>query len=984
MSKKTLRKSQMLKLDVPPPLVLPEDEDAITPPPPGPPPPDPPPPEDVTPSEGEKRKKKKKKKHHHNGDRPETPVTPCTGDESSEADLPPPPLEEPPPPPPPLESDPELPPPPVENNDSESVLSPPPVHEADEVPPPPDHEEAEVPPPPVHEADEVPPPPVVDEVPPPASESSNTGDEGTEGKKKKHKHKHKLDGVEGSAGDMTPVVSDDQGPLSPLAPEAASLAKVHHHRKSSRNITPKIGRRANGSDLPLISIPEGGNSSNLCSPTMSARSPLKESTTIGAHTHKTSLSNRQDVGTPVGDESSSDSFFDIPPPPPLEGDEYSNDDDLKGASDEELPPIPEVEELKQELKKKKRKKKKKRSHQKKTEDDDEPDLPAIPPPDDFPIGPPPPVVDIGPPPPVVDIPPPPPGDIPPPPPPPAVDIGPPPPPVDIPPPSIYPAEMVNKRFHIVNEILSTEKTYVSQLELMVTMFVDKKEGCGLNEDQIFKVFSNVKVIAQCHQRFLEPLEQRVKTWTESSVISDLFLEARWIKLYKHYINQYDTAAKYVKEWRETVKPFGKYLKETEWTPALQCTNLESLLVTPIQRLPRYVLLLEEIAKYTPENHPDHAKIGDAIGLIRELTDYVNKCKRESSSTDELRTIEQKIVGLPFALPQVHRALVKEGPLKVDKDTVHMWLFSDIAFITKPPSRGKYKFKESLNLNTTKIQQMEGAAFKLISIDGLMVVSCSSVQEKMAWFQIFSDTINAAQQKMLNDALTTETVEAEGSKQFNESRLVKMAESREKQYKSLIQSEKEYLHVLETTRSTFLTPIKKAAMDKSNNMMTVQAAKDIIFNFTELRNVHKAIYRALKAKDPWTNDSTISDIFAEHLDRIIYLYREYIEHNAVQMATLKACTQHEDFRLWLFNLEVDSKLSLSQLLGHPLRRISEYYIALANMLQNTNPKSDDYTKLSGIVSKLSSFNEEFTLKNQPKLHEASIRRSTPRTIRKGMM
>jgi len=325
--------------------------------------------------------------------------------------------------------------------------------------------------------------------------------------------------------------------------------------------------------------------------------------------------------------------------------------------------------------------------------------------------------------------------------------------------------------------------------------------------------------------------------------------------------------------------------------------------------------------------------------------------------------------------------VKEGPMKIDKDTMHMWLFSDIAFITKPPSRGKYKFKESINLNTAKLQQMEGASFKIFSTDGMVNATCSSVEERMTWFQTFTDTIGDVQKKMLNEAFTSNPLESEGSQQFLESRLEKMAENRETQFESLLHSEKEYLHTLETTRSTFLNPIKKAAMDKSNTMMSVQAAKDILFNFSELRNVHKAIVRALKAKSPWTTESTVSDIFGEHLERIIYLYREYIEHNAVQMATLNACTQKNDFNLWLSNLEIQSKLNLGQLLGLPLRRISEYYIALANMLQNTNPKSEDYEKLSGIVSKLSAFNDEFTLKNQPKLLESSMRRATPRGITK---
>ena len=533
--------------------------------------------------------------------------------------------------------------------------------------------------------------------------------------------------------------------------------------------------------------------------------------------------------------------------------------------------------------------------------------------------------------------------------------------------------MMKKRHHVVAEILKTENTYVSQLNLMVTMFVDQP-ACGLTQDQILQVFANVKVIAMCHKNFLEPLQKRVAAWMETSKVGDLFRNARWIKLYKHYINTYENAAKLVKEWRETNKAFKKYLKEVEWTPALQCTNLESLLVTPIQRLPRYVLLLEEMAKATPESHPDHADLTEAIELVRSLTDYVNRSKRDSTQADELKELEQKFVGLPFELVKLHRTLVKEGPLRVDKDAMHLWLFSDIGIITKPAKRGKYKYRQTVNLNTAVLQQHEGASFKLVSTGGSFNATCASVQERMAWYQALSDTISAVQASMLKSAFVSEVEQSEGSSQFKALRLAEMAEHRAEQFKALLASETEYLKVLELTRSTFLNPIKRAAMDKTNTMVTVHAAKTIVSNFSELRNMHKAILRALKPKDAaWSKDSTVSDVFGEHIDRIVYVYRNYIDHNAVQVAALDACcAEQESFRLWLLNIEADSGKVLSQLLRYPLRRISEYYIAMENMLQNTDRTSDDYANLVAIVGKLSALNDEFTVKNTPRVVEAAMR------------
>ena len=35
-------------------------------------------------------------------------------------------------------------------------------------------------------------------------------------------------------------------------------------------------------------------------------------------------------------------------------------------------------------------------------------------------------------------------------------------------------------------------------------------------------------------------------------------------------------------------------------------GLDSYLITPIQRIPRYVMLLQEMLKVTPTHHPDFA------------------------------------------------------------------------------------------------------------------------------------------------------------------------------------------------------------------------------------------------------------------------------------------------------------------------------------------------------------------------------------------
>ena len=60
-------------------------------------------------------------------------------------------------------------------------------------------------------------------------------------------------------------------------------------------------------------------------------------------------------------------------------------------------------------------------------------------------------------------------------------------------------------------------------------------------------------------------------------------------------------------------------------------RLESYLITPIQRLPRYVLLLREILKATPLDHIAYDKICKAADLMHDVTSRVNEGKREFDS-----------------------------------------------------------------------------------------------------------------------------------------------------------------------------------------------------------------------------------------------------------------------------------------------------------------------------------------------------------------
>ena len=66
---------------------------------------------------------------------------------------------------------------------------------------------------------------------------------------------------------------------------------------------------------------------------------------------------------------------------------------------------------------------------------------------------------------------------------------------------------------------------------------------------------------------------------------------------------------------ESSSKFVKFIKGVR----VSSHTLESLLIQPIQRLPRYILLLQELCKHTWKQHPDWETLFQALDKMKDVT-----------------------------------------------------------------------------------------------------------------------------------------------------------------------------------------------------------------------------------------------------------------------------------------------------------------------------------------------------------------------------
>jgi len=112
------------------------------------------------------------------------------------------------------------------------------------------------------------------------------------------------------------------------------------------------------------------------------------------------------------------------------------------------------------------------------------------------------------------------------------------------------------------------------------------------------------------------------------------------------------------------KRIKQFLKRCRLNPKHTQLNLEGYLLLPIQRIPRYRLLLEQLLKSTPptSTFADNA-LDRALVEISSLANNMNEGKRESESRRKLVLWQARIRGkFPSPLVQPHRRFIMDGPL----------------------------------------------------------------------------------------------------------------------------------------------------------------------------------------------------------------------------------------------------------------------------------------------------------------------------------
>jgi RhoGEF domain/FYVE zinc finger/SOS1/NGEF-like PH domain len=289
-----------------------------------------------------------------------------------------------------------------------------------------------------------------------------------------------------------------------------------------------------------------------------------------------------------------------------------------------------------------------------------------------------------------------------------------------------------------------------------------REANLVTKKTLGQIFANIEDIRVINKELLEALEARMATWDNDTRVGDVFQKlVPFLKLYKVYCANYNGGLTRLEQKRESNSALAKFLEKSREEIGLNMP-LPSLLIQPVQRLPRYRLLFAELLNLTDEAHVDYGAIKASLESVEEIAMLVNESIREAEYLNKVLEIKKKFsgAGVPdLVVPK--RFLVREGQLaKVCRKEVkprYFFLFNDIliyagindAATTAVGAGGLYRFHRAMPLRYTQVSDVPTRAggrqhaFQVLSKEKSFSVYARDDDEKGEWLRDLQKTIGDA-------------------------------------------------------------------------------------------------------------------------------------------------------------------------------------------------------------------------------------------------
>eukprot|EP00494_Astrolonche_serrata_P026202 UN26463 len=156
---------------------------------------------------------------------------------------------------------------------------------------------------------------------------------------------------------------------------------------------------------------------------------------------------------------------------------------------------------------------------------------------------------------------------------------------------------IETRKQIVKEFVTTERNYIGYLNKMLSKYLHPMEKEG-----VIKPGSELRSLLGSFPVFIKKHEKLLKYFQAGDMANGILSEkTTTLQLYSYFFKRYDQLRDFIDNTRASDKKFNQFILD-------RGDDIELYYSAPTFRLPRYVLLLKELIKHTPEDHDEYGTL----------------------------------------------------------------------------------------------------------------------------------------------------------------------------------------------------------------------------------------------------------------------------------------------------------------------------------------------------------------------------------------
>ncbi|KAM8974384.1 FYVE, RhoGEF and PH domain-containing protein 4 [Pelodytes ibericus] len=320
-----------------------------------------------------------------------------------------------------------------------------------------------------------------------------------------------------------------------------------------------------------------------------------------------------------------------------------------------------------------------------------------------------------------------------------------------------------KLHNIANELLQTERAYVTRLDLLQTFnkALEDEASKGSFPTEVPKIiFSNIYSIYTFHRDFLLPgLENRMTDWSVHPRIGDILQKlSPFLKMYAVYVKNFDTAMETVNTWNEKSAQFKNVILEIQNEAKCGNLTLQHHMLEPVQRIPRYEMLLKDYLRKLPQDSLDRKDAEKALENISLAASHSNTAIRTAENLKKLLMVYE-MLGEEEDIVNPSNELLKEGQIlklaarNTSAQERHLFLFNNMLLYCVPKFSlvgTKYSVRTKIRLEGMTVVATHNDdyphTFQISGKERTMELQASSEQNKEEWIKAVQNAVTEFHQR----------------------------------------------------------------------------------------------------------------------------------------------------------------------------------------------------------------------------------------------